>query len=189
MKVLLIDIDSERAKKIEPIISWTGIELISVNDSDTDIYQLVGEMHPEVILVDTNSPNRDTLEHLAQLEKSAPRTVIKLGNTRSVSINRLASEAGISLYAIDAVPMPLLQSLIDIAISYFHSVDQLRAEVDALKPTIDARQALNKAKKFIMDTYGLAEEQATDLLNKNADRQRRPVSDVARQLLETGSFI
>jgi response regulator NasT len=48
---------------------------------------------------------------------------------------------------------------------------------------------LNKAKKFIMETYGLAESQASDLLSKNADRQRKPVTDVARQLLDTGSFI
>ncbi|MDF1691532.1 MAG: ANTAR domain-containing protein [Zhongshania sp.] len=189
MKVLLIDIDEHRAKKIDAIITWAGIELLSVTDSDADIYQLVGELHPEIILVDTNSPNRDTLEHLAQLQKGAPRTVINLGGNRSESINRLASEAGISLYAIDAVPTALLQSLIDIAISYFHSVNQLRAEVEALKPTTDARQSLNKAKKFIMDTYGLTEDQATDLLNKNADRQRKPVTDVARQLLDTGSFI
>ena len=164
MKMLLIDIDDTRANKVEPIIAWAGIEVITVNDSNADIYQLVGEMHPEIILVDTNSPNRDTLEHLAQLQKSAPRTVIKLENSRSEGINRLAAEAGISVYAIDAIPTALLQALIDIAISYFH-------------------------KRFIMDTYGLAEDQASDLLSKNADRQRRPVTEIARQLLDTGSFI
>jgi|TARA_R110001583_G_scaffold40864_1_gene130394 response regulator NasT len=189
MKMLLIDIDDTRANKVEPIIAWAGIEVITVNDSNADIYQLVGEMHPEIILVDTNSPNRDTLEHLAQLQKSAPRTVIKLENSRSEGINRLAAEAGISVYAIDAVPTALLQALIDIAISYFHSIDQLRNEVEGLKPTTDARQVLNKAKRFIMDTYGLAEDQASDLLSKNADRQRRPVTEIARQLLDTGSFI
>ena len=189
MKLLLIDINDERANKIEPIIAWAGIDFIAINDSDADIYQVVGEMHPEIILVDTNSPNRDTLEHLAQLQNNAPRTVIKLKNTRSESINRLAAEAGISLYAIDAVPTALLQALVDIAISYFHSIDLLRSEVEHLKPTIDARQVLNKAKKFIMETYGLAEDQASDLLSKNADRQRKPVTEVARQLLDTGSFM
>ncbi|WP_320837485.1 ANTAR domain-containing response regulator [Zhongshania sp.] len=189
MKLLLIDVDDIRADKLAPIIAWTGIDMITINDSNADIYQLVGEMHPEIILVDTNSPSRDTLEHLAQLQKNAPRTVIKLENTRSEGINRLAAEAGISLYAIDAVPTALLQALIDIAIAYFHSIDQLRYEAEHIKPIIEARQVLNKAKKFIMETYGLAENQASDLLSKNADRQRKPVTDVARQLLDTGSFI
>ncbi|WP_373082994.1 ANTAR domain-containing response regulator [Zhongshania sp.] len=189
MKLLLIDIDDGRANKIEPIITWAGIELIIINDNTADIYALVDELHPEIILVDTDSPNRDTLEHLAQLQKTAPRTVIKLDNTRSEAINRLAAEACISIYAIDGVPTQLLQALIDIAISYFYSIELLRNEVENIKPATDARQTLNKAKKFIMDTYGLAEEQASDLLSKNADRQRRPVTEVARQLLDTGSFI
>jgi response regulator NasT len=189
MKVLLIDIDEARAKKLEPIIAWAGIELINLNNHNTDIYQLVGEMHPEIILVDTNSPNRDTLEHLAQLNKTSPRTVIKLGNNRSESINRLAADAGISLYAIDNIPPSLLQSLIDITLSYFYSIDRLRVEVQTLKPEIDARQILNSAKKFITETYGLTDDQAIDLLSKNANRQGRSITEVARQLVETGSFV
>ena len=58
-----------------------------------------------------------------------------------------------------------------------------------MKPEIDARQILNNAKKFIVETYGLTDEQATDLLNKNANRQGRAITDVARQLMETGSFV
>ena len=74
MKLLLIDVDDIRANKLAPIIAWTGIDMITINNSNADIYQLVGEMHPEIILVDTNSPNRDTLEHLAQLQKTrAPK--------------------------------------------------------------------------------------------------------------------
>ncbi|CAA0089947.1 Chemotaxis response regulator protein-glutamate methylesterase [Zhongshania aliphaticivorans] len=189
MKVLLIDIDDTRVNKIDPILDWAGIELVNINDHNTDIYQLVGAMHPEIILVDTNSPNRDTLEHLVQLDQSSPRTVIKLGKKQSESINRLAAEAGISLYAIDDIPPVLLQSLIDITLSYFYSIDRLKTEVQALKPEIDARQTLNNAKKFITETYGLTDEQAKDLLSKNADRQGRPIAEVARQLVETGSFI
>ncbi|MBQ0795961.1 ANTAR domain-containing response regulator [Zhongshania sp.] len=189
MKVLLIDIDDSRANKIDSILASAGIELINFNNQHADIYQIVGEMHPEIILVDTNSSNRDTLEHLAQLNKEYPRTVIKLGNNRSESINRLAADAGISIYAIDNMPPRLLQSLIDITLSFFHSIDRLRAEVLALKPEIDARQILNNAKKFIVETYGLTDEQATDLLNKNANRQGRAITDVARQLMETGSFV
>ncbi|WP_269619121.1 ANTAR domain-containing response regulator [Zhongshania sp. BJYM1] len=188
MKVLLIDIDDTRANIIAPVFASTGIDLINLNNHANDLYQLVGEMHPEIILVDTNSSNRDTLEHMAQLNKSSPRTVIKLGNSRSESINRLAADAGISIYAIDDIPPSLLQALIDITLSYFYSIDRLKTEVQALKPEVDARQILNNAKKFIIDTYGLTEAQANDLLSKNANRQGRSMTDIARQLIETGSF-
>jgi response regulator NasT len=189
MKVLLIDIDDSRAKKLEPILAGAGIELIYLNNHSTNIYQLVRDEHPEIILVDTNSPNRDTLEHLAQLNKGSPCTVIELGNQRSESINRLAAEAGISIYAIDDIPHSLLQSLIDITLSYFYSIGHLSAEVLALKPEVDARQMLNSAKKFIIETYGLTEEQASDLLSKNANHQGQTISEVSRQLVDTGSFI
>lgn len=186
--MLLIDIDDNRVNKLEPIVAWAGMELINHREQDADIYDVMEQQHPEIILIDTNSSKRDSLEHLAQRNPQGARTVITLGKKQSESINRLAAEAGISIYAIDAVPASLLQALIDITISYFHSIDRLRAEVAALQPLIKDRQYLNQARQFIMKTYGLAEEQAQDLLTKNADRQKRDVAELAKQLVETGSF-
>ncbi len=188
MKVLLIDIDDNRANKLDPIVSWAGMELINLSDQGSDIYQLMEELQPEIILVDTNSSKRDVLEHLAHRNRQGARTVITLGDTPSEGINRLAAEVGISLYAIDVVPYSLLQALIDITISYFHSIDHLRAEVATLQPIVQEREYLNKAKQFIMKNYGLAEEQARDLLVRNAHQQKRNVAELAKQLLETGSL-
>lgn len=189
MRVLLVDIDDSRANKLEPIVSWAGMELVNHRSTDSDIYQAMEELHPEIILIDTNSSKRDALEHLAHRSRHGARTIITLGAKQSEGINRLAAEAGISIYAIDAVPASLLQSLIDITLSYFHSIDRLRAEVAAMQPIIQDRQYLNRARQFIMKTYGLAEDQAQDLLAKNADRQKRDVAELAKQLIETGSFV
>lgn len=198
MKVLLIDIDDNRANKIDPIVSWAGMELLHLNNHradgpagnhNADIYTHVKNVHPEIILVDTDSPSRDVLEDLAQQNRTAPKTVITLDKSQSESINRLAADVGISLYAIDAVPHRLLQALIDVTISHFHSIDRLRSEVQELKPAIEERQFLNQAIAFIMDTYGLSEHQANDLLTKNADRQQRDIGALAKQLVETGSFV
>ncbi len=184
----MIDIDEQRAEKIGPILSWAGLELIHFQPQDANIYDLVREQQPEIILIDTNSSNRDTLEHLAQLDNRGARTVISLGKKKSESINRLAADVGISLYAIDAVPNHLLQSLIDVTISYFHSLDKLREEVSLIRPLLEERKALYSAVQFIMKTYGLAEEQAQDLLYKNAKHQQRSVSELAKHLVSTGSL-
>ena len=53
---------------------------------------------------------------------------------------------------------------------------------------VQDREYLNKARQFIMSNYGLAEEQAQDLLRKNANQQKRNVAELAKQLIETGSF-
>jgi two-component system, response regulator / RNA-binding antiterminator len=188
VRVLLIDIDDNRANKLEPIVSWAGMEMLNHKESEEDVYAVMEELHPEIILIDTNSTKRDALEHLAQRSRQGAHTVITLGQKQSEGINRLAAEAGISLYAIDAVPHSLLQALIDITISYFHSIDRLRAEVATMQPLIEERQYLNKARQFIMKNYGLAEEQAEDLLVKNANRQRRSVAELAKTLLKTGAF-
>lgn len=189
MKVLLLDIENKQAEKLDPILSWAGMELIRLEPVDIDLYQSIRSLNPEIILVDTNSPHRDTLEHLAQLKPDSPQTVFTLDGDHSEGINRLAAEVGLSLYAINDVRASLLQALIDITISYFHSIDRLRMEVQAMKPAVEQRHYVNKALIYIMDTYDLAEDQAKDLLNKNASRQQRSVTELAQQLLETGSFV
>jgi response regulator NasT len=84
---------------------------------------------------------------------------------------------GISIYVTGNIPHSLFQSLIDITLSYFYSIDHLSAEVPALEPEVDAPQIVNSAMKFIIETYGLTEEQASDLLSKTADRQGRTIRD------------
>ncbi|MBD2859111.1 hypothetical protein IB286_08820 [Spongiibacter sp. KMU-158] len=187
MKLLLIGISEEKISKLQDALSTAGLDLVSFNGQQDSLYPLIEQQRPEIILIDTSSTARDTLEHLAQLDRNHARTVISLGRN-SESINRLAAETGLSLYAVDSVAVSLLQALTDVVISQLISRDKLAREVASMRPVLAQQRDLHSAIKFIMEKYGLADTQARDLLAKNAKHQKRGIADVARHLMETGSL-
>lgn len=189
MGVLGIDIDAARLAQLVPILDATGMVLHSRTDVEQDsLYRQVALLQPEIILVNSNSSQRDSVEHLAQLQNQAARAVIHLADQHSEGINRLACEAGVSVYAVDSVPTSLLQVLVDLLLYNLHSFNALCSEVARLQSGIAARQALHQAKLFLAKRYGLQDSQAAALLHNHAQRQRRDISDVAHQLLATGAL-
>lgn len=187
MKLMFIEIAAESIAKLRDSFETAGLELLVFDGPQDQLYPLIKAECPDIILINTNSASRDTLEQRTENDRKQARTVISLGR-QSQSINRLASEAGLSLYASDQVSVQLLQALIDITLCQLLSRDKLASEIANMAPALEQQRILLRGVDFIMRSYGLAENQARDLLLKNAKHQRRSPAELAKQLVETGSL-
>lgn len=184
MRTLLIDIDTQRTTDLKRVLGDAGIELFEWDDSSSDLYATMEELQPEIVIVDVDSPSRDTLEHVAALRATTPQPVLMLAKQSNDGIRRLAAEIGVSLYVVDALSVTLMQSLIDVTITHFKSFEELRREVGNLEQALRERRHIDRAKWLLMQRHGLSESQAHELMRKNAMHQRRTVGDIARTLVE-----
>jgi response regulator NasT len=73
---------------------------------------------------------------------------------------------------------------IEMALARHADISALRAESSKLNRRLEARVLLDKAKGKLMDERGMTEAEAFRWLQKKAMDERRPVRDVARELLE-----
>ncbi len=186
MKALLIDIDAQRAAEMQRMLDAVGIALISWDDTVDDLYSTVEQLQPEIIIVDVDSPTRDTLEHVAALRQTTPQPVLMLARRKQsdVGISRLAEEIGVSLYVVDALSTDLVHSLIDVTIAHFKSYAILKREVEALEGNLRERRQIERAKCLLMESYGLTETKAYELLRKNAMQQQKKIVDIAVSLID-----
>ena len=60
----------------------------------------------------------------------------------------------------------------------------LRLEVDQLRGGLVTRGAIERAKGILMQSHGISESQAFELLNEMSQRQRRKLRDVASELAD-----
>ena len=76
LRVLLIDDGAHRAQLIRDELARQGHEVVGVIESATLIHDCVQRLAPDVVIVDSESPTRDTLENLATLSGANPRPVV-----------------------------------------------------------------------------------------------------------------
>ena len=76
LRVLLIDDGARHIQPIRDELVRQGHEVVGVIASATLIHDVVQQLQPDVVIVDSESPTRDTLENLATLSAHHPRPVV-----------------------------------------------------------------------------------------------------------------
>ena len=96
LKVMIVDEVAERAEVLRRALEQTGYEIIAYVPSTFDLHRQVGAHQPDIIIIDTDSPDRDTLEHLCVMSRDQPRPVVIFTDDGDSEKIRAAVEAGVS---------------------------------------------------------------------------------------------
>lgn len=174
----ILIIDESRARVTELV--FAGHRVAAVLPSVLDLSAQIEALRPDVILIETESPSRDTLEHLALLNRNLPRPLIMLTPDGNVDVMRAAFKAGVSAYVADALDLARLNRLQDVAIVRFEEHQSLKAELaTAKKKKLSERKVVEKAKGILMKSRKLDEEQAYAALRNLAMERAQPLEKVA----------
>src|SRR5882672_4762001 len=111
-RVLIIDVQSERTQQLAQALAAAGFDVAGIVAESEDVHGAVRSLKPDAILIDADSPSRDTLEGLAVLGKRFPRPILMLSETADTELVRDAARLGISTYAVDGISPALLRSLV-----------------------------------------------------------------------------
>ena len=112
IRVMIVDENEERAALIEAGIAAGGCEVVARLVGRADLRDKVNEIQPDVIIVDMDCPDRDTLEDMSHLNRHQPRpTVMWVDRSDSESI-RAAVQAGVSAYVVGGLSPERVRSVI-----------------------------------------------------------------------------
>ena len=76
LQVLLVDDDAERAKLVEEGLSENAVVTLATQVHGRPLLDLIARLQPDVIIMDCQSPNRDTIESLRQVAQSNPKPIV-----------------------------------------------------------------------------------------------------------------
>src|SRR5512147_213258 len=103
LRVLLVDETFERAALLKHALQEAGYRIAAHVSSSADLPGLVSELKPDVIILDTESPDRDTLEHLCVISRDQPRPIVMFTHDDDGAKIRAAIKAGVSAYVVDGL--------------------------------------------------------------------------------------
>jgi len=189
LRILVIDESRVRAAELCGGLAMAGHQVAAVLPSALDLTAQIESIKPDIILIETDSPSRDTLENLAVLDRDMPRPVIILTPEDDTDVIRAAFKAGVSAYVVDNLDLARLKPIIDVAIVRFESHQSVKQELAAATRKLSERKVVEQAKGILMKTRGLAEDEAYAALRNLAMERAQPLAKVAGDLLAMAKLL
>lgn len=185
LKILVIDEYPERASVVEQGLVDAGYTGVSVIRNSLNLVQRVQALGPDVIIIDLANPDRDTLEQMFQVSREIKRPIAMFVDQSDAAAIGEAIEAGVSAYVVDGLRKDRIRPIVDMAIERFRTFDRLRQERDQAVTALADRKVIDRAKGLLMQHRGLSEEDAYNVLRRNAMKQNRKLVEIAQSVITT----
>lgn len=189
LRVLLIDDGAHRISLLHDELSSQGHLVVGVLDSAVLIHDCVLRLQPDVVILDSESPSRDTLEHLATVSSQCPRPVVVFSEDASQAPMQQALKAGVSAYVIAGLQPHRLLPVLQVAIARFEQDRALRAQLETAQARLSERKCIEQAKGLLMEAIGLTEDQAYGHLRKMAMDRGQRLAEVAERVLQAQGLL
>lgn len=189
LAVLVIDENRLRASIIEAGLREAGYENVTLIHDINGIARKIGEINPDVIVIDLENPNRDMLENMFQLSRAVKRPIAMFVDRSDEASIEAAVEAGVSAYIVDGLKQERVRPILRMAISRFNAFARLNRELEETRGELENRKVIDRAKGLLMKSRGLSEEEAYALMRKTAMNQNRKIIEIAQSLVTAASLL
>jgi response regulator NasT len=189
MRILVVDESQERAAVLREGLVKAGHEVAASLTSPLELVRAVAALRPEVIVIDTDSPSRDVLEHLCVVSQHDPRPIVMFASDSTSDAIRDAVRAGVSAYVVDGLDPSRVKSIVEVACARFDEFQRLKAELAGTQLKLAERKIIERAKGLVMKSRGLSEDEAYRALRELAMSRGQKLADVARQLIDSADLL
>jgi len=189
LKVLVVDESRSRAGDICAGLALAGHQVVAVLAGSDDLAADVTRIRPDIILIDTEAPSRDTLEHLAAMNRDMPRPVIIFAQASDDATIRKAIGAGVAAYVVDGLAPGRFKSVIDVAIARFETHQALNRELAEATRKLSDRKLVDRAKGILMKSRSLDEDSAYAALRRLAMDRSQPLAKAAKDVVELAKLL
>jgi response regulator NasT len=189
MRILVVDESDERAALLGEALTAAGHEVIALLSSPLELLRAVDALHPDVIVIDTESPTRDVLEHVVIVSQASPRPIVMFASDANGEVIRDAVRAGVSAYVVDGLDSSRVNSIVEVACARFEEYQKLKIELAEANLKLSERKLVERAKGLLMQSRGLSEDEAYHALRRLAMSKKQRLGDVAQQVIDIAELL
>lgn len=186
---MVADDHEQRGQLLVSLLTQLGYKVVGLAGPGSYLPTLVADAKPDVILVDTDSPSRDTLEQLSIIHRDQPSPVVMFANDEDRGTIESAIRVGVSTYIVDGLNNAKVKPIIDVAIAHFQQHQTLRDELERAQTSLNERKIIDRAKGLLMDQRGCSEQEAFALLRSIAMRQKKRIGEVAQDIIQVADVL
>ena len=188
LNILLVDELPERSLAMEKLLTNLGHKIVARVSAGDDLTGMVNRYLPDIIIVDMDSPDRDTLEHMQTISSDRPRPIVMFTNDDDSETIRKAVRAGVTAYVVDGL-QPQRVPILETAIARFNEFQGIRQELENTKNSLEERKLVERAKGILMKQSNYDEEAAYKAMRKIAMNRNMKLVDLARSIIAASELL
>ncbi|MEM1225832.1 MAG: ANTAR domain-containing protein [Planctomycetota bacterium] len=181
--ILAVDESIDRLQLLNQSLRAAGFTRIHLLGDTTDLLDKVMALHPDVILMEVESPSRDVLEQLNLVRSRQPTAVLMVSQDPKAQSIQAAVASGVCAYSVDGASADRVRPAIEVAMATFESFKKLRGELAQAKTELSRHKRVDRAKHVLIEEKGMTEEQAHKALRKLSMDRKRKLEDVADDII------
>ena len=189
MRVLVVDGMTERAASLREGLERAGYTVAASLETPLELLRTVEAVRPDVVVIHTDSPSRDVLEHIVVMSRDEPRPIVMFASDDAPEIIRDAVRAGVAAYVVDGLEPARVKAIVEVAVARFAEHQRLRERLAAAEQKLEERKLVERAKGVLMKRRGMDEAEAYEALRRLAMERGKRIGDIARQVIEIGSLL
>ena len=186
---MLVDDSQQEVSLLEEALQAAGYDVVTAPATALGLPDRVAALEPDVIIIGTESPTRDVLEHVAVMTASDPRPIVLFTEDRAHATIQAALKAGVSAYVVAGIQADRVQPILDVALARFAQQQALRDELREAQSKLAERKVIERAKGFLMEQKKVSEDEAFRLLRKLAMDRNLKLLDVAQQVVDVARLL
>ena len=183
MRIAIVDVSASRAAVIrEGLAAIDDCEIFVVTER-RGLVARIGEIAPDIVLIDLGNPSRDVLEEYFAVSRALDRPIAMFVDESDDDAIAAAIDAGVSSYVVDGLAAHRIRPILDLAVRRFHAFARLQADLAEAKGKLAEREAADRAKRILMDSKGISEPEAYAELRRKAMSTSRRIAEIAEAVV------
>ena len=186
VRVVLAEDEAIIRLDLKETLKEEGYDVVGDTGRGDHAVQLVGELNPDVVILDVKMPGLDGIEAARRIAASHDTAVVILTAFSQRELIDRAIEAGALAYLVKPFSRSELVPAVEIARARHREMRALTDQARTMAERLEARKVLDRAKGVLIDEAGLTEGDAFHFIQTTAMSGRQTMVDVARAVLSDG---
>jgi len=166
-----------------------GYELVSVVDADLRLPELITQILPDMLIIESEAAARDVIEHVCVSTQHAPRPIVLFTDNTDTDRIRTSLAAGITAYIVDGLKPERVKPVLDVAYARFQFEQQLRGELAETRNQLTERKVVERAKGLLMQQLQISEDDAYRRLRKLAMEKGIRIAQAAQRIIDVSAAL
>ena len=183
LRIIIADDEAVIRMGLRAMLEERGYAVVGEAAEGRRAVDLVEKLRPDLVFLDIKMPGLDGLAAAEQLIAAHRVPVIILTAYGDRALIDRAREAGVMGYLMKPLREADLEPAIQVALARYRDLQALAEEVTDLQDALETRKLVERAKAALMHRLGLSDEEAYRRIQEASRTARRPMKDVAREVL------
>lgn len=189
LRVLLVNDTEKPIGELRAALQAAGYEVLEEVAAADALLKAVESQQPDAVIIDVDSPSRDTLEQLAVMHRHAPRPVVMFSADGDDRLIRDVVAAGVTAYVVDGLTPARMAPILQVALARFEQQAHVRRQLSEVQQQLADRKLIDRAKGLLVEKRGMSEAEAYASMRQLAMKQGLKLVEIARQIIAMADLL